>query len=65
MLWCLLACPGVNFYQSYQYIRSFTPKPVCAIEAIVSSVAKAAVDIRPGGSLYIMVRTREGGLVTT
>ncbi|MEW5302336.1 MAG: hypothetical protein WDW36_005135 [Sanguina aurantia] len=56
---CRSAEIGVNFYQSYQYIRSFTPKPVCAIEAIVSSVAKAAVDIRPG----MIVVFSEGGKV--
>ncbi len=39
---------GVNFYQSFDYIRTFTPKPVGPVEAICSAVAKNAVDIRPG-----------------
>jgi hypothetical protein len=39
---------GVNFYQSFDYIRKFTPKPVGPIEAICSTLAKNAVDIRPG-----------------
>ena len=39
---------GVNFYQTFDYVRSFTPKPVSAIEAIVSSLSKNAVDMRPG-----------------
>lgn len=43
-----VCCAGVNFYQTQDYIRSFTPKPVSAIEAIMCSLAKNAVDIRPG-----------------
>ena len=38
----------MNFYQTFDYIRSFTPKPVSAIESIVCSIAKNAVDLRPG-----------------
>jgi pyruvate kinase len=38
----------VNFYQTFDYVRSFTPKPVSAIESIVSSLSKNAVDMRPG-----------------
>jgi pyruvate kinase len=39
---------GVNYYQSFDFIRTFTPKPVGTIEAAVSTLAKNAVDIRPG-----------------
>lgn len=39
---------GVNHYQVFDYIRSFTPKPVSALEAIMCSLAKNAVDTRPG-----------------
>ena len=38
----------MNFYQTFDYVRSFTPKPVSAIEAIVCSISKNAVDMRPG-----------------
>lgn len=38
----------MNFYQTFDYVRSFTPKPISAIEAIVSSLSKNAVDMRPG-----------------
>ena len=38
----------MNFYQTFDYIRSFTPKPVSAIESIVCSIAKNSVDMRPG-----------------
>ncbi|GLI64206.1 hypothetical protein VaNZ11_007398 [Volvox africanus] len=50
---------GVNFYQSFDYIRKFTPKPVGLIEAICSTLAKNAVDIRPG----MIVVFSEGGKV--
>ncbi|EFJ51783.1 hypothetical protein VOLCADRAFT_120419 [Volvox carteri f. nagariensis] len=50
---------GVNFYQSFDYIRKFTPKPVGPIEAICSTLAKNAVDIRPG----MIVVFSEGGKV--
>jgi len=45
---CRSAEIGVNLYQTFDYIRSFTPKPISAIEAIVCSIAKNAVDLRPG-----------------
>ena len=41
---------GVNFYQSFDYTHKFTPKPVSAVEAMCSSLAKNAVDIRPGAA---------------
>lgn len=41
---------GVNFYQSFDYIRTFTPKPIGTVEAVCSAIAKNAVDVRPGGS---------------
>ncbi|GLC61308.1 hypothetical protein PLESTB_001741900 [Pleodorina starrii] len=50
---------GVNVYQSFDYIRKFTPKPVGPIEAICSTLAKNAVDIRPG----MIVVFSEGGKV--
>ncbi|PNW83558.1 hypothetical protein CHLRE_05g234700v5 [Chlamydomonas reinhardtii] len=50
---------GVNFYQSFDYTHKFTPKPVSAVEAMCSSLAKNAVDIRPG----MIVVFSEGGKV--
>lgn len=35
-------------YQTFEYIRTFTRKPVQAIEAVCCALAKNAVDIRPG-----------------
>jgi hypothetical protein len=39
---------GINHNQAYNFVRSFTPKPVGTVEAVVSTLAKNAVDIRPG-----------------
>jgi pyruvate kinase len=39
---------GVNNNQTFNFIRSFTPKPVGMVEAAVSTMAKNAVDIKPG-----------------
>lgn len=39
---------GVNYAQSFNFVRSFTPKPVGTVEASVSALAKNAVDVRPG-----------------
>lgn len=43
---------GVNFYQTFDYIRTFTPKPLVSIEAVCSALAKNAVDILPGEALH-------------
>lgn len=39
---------GVNHNHEYNFVRSFTPKPVGTVEAVVSTLAKSAVDISPG-----------------
>lgn len=39
---------GVNCNQTFNFVRTFTPKPVGTVEASVSTLAKCAVDIRPG-----------------
>ena len=39
---------GINYYQVFDFIREFTPKPVGTVEAVASSLSKNAVDIRPG-----------------
>eukprot|EP00798_Chlamydomonas_sp_ICE-L_P026970 gene26970-34984_t len=39
---------GTNICQVFDYIRSFTPKPVSGIESIACAVAKNAVDMQPG-----------------
>ena len=39
---------GVNHAQAFNFIRSYTPKPVGTVEASVSALAKNAVDVRPG-----------------
>lgn len=45
---CLSAELGVNYYQVFNYIRDFTPKPVGTVEAVASTMAKNAADVRPG-----------------
>jgi pyruvate kinase len=45
---CQFAEIGTNHNQNYNFVRSFTPKPVGTVEAVVSTLAKNAVDIRPG-----------------
>ncbi len=35
-------------YQTFDFVRTFTPKPVQSIEAVCAAVAKNAVDLRPG-----------------
>jgi pyruvate kinase len=39
---------GINNNQTFNFMRTFTPKPVGTVEASVSTLAKCAVDIRPG-----------------
>ena len=39
---------GVNHNHEYNFVRAFTPKPVGTVEAVVSTLAKTAVDICPG-----------------
>ena len=39
---------GVNNNQAYNFVRAHTPAPVAMVEAAVSTLAKSAVDIRPG-----------------
>lgn len=39
---------GVNHNQNFNFVRTFTPKPTGTVEAFVSTLAKCAVDIRPG-----------------
>ena len=38
----------VNSNQNFNFVRTFTPKPTGTVEASVSTLAKCAVDIRPG-----------------
>lgn len=39
---------GVNHNQTFNFVRAFTPKPTGTVEAFASTLAKCAVDIRPG-----------------
>jgi pyruvate kinase len=39
---------GVNVYQTFDFIRTFTPKPVPPVEAVCAALAKNAVDALPG-----------------
>jgi pyruvate kinase len=39
---------GVNYNQTFNFIRTCTPKPMGTVEASVCTLAKSAVDIRPG-----------------
>ena len=43
----------------FDYIRSFTPKPISGIESVAAALAKNANDIRPG----MIVVFSEGGKV--
>ncbi|CAD7703688.1 unnamed protein product [Ostreobium quekettii] len=45
---CRSAELGVNYYQVFDFVREFTPKPVGTVEAVASTLAKNAVDVRPG-----------------
>lgn len=54
---CRSAEMGVNVYQTFNYVRTFTPHPVPAIEAVCCALAKNAVDIRPG----VMIIFSENG----
>ncbi|KAL6747633.1 pyruvate kinase [Haematococcus lacustris] len=45
---CRSAEIGTNVYQTFDFIRTFTPKPIPTIEAVCCALAKNAVDIRPG-----------------
>lgn len=45
---CQNAELGVNHNQCYNFIRSYTPKPVGSVEAVVAALVKNAFDIRPG-----------------
>ncbi|KAF5842973.1 pyruvate kinase [Dunaliella salina] len=45
---CRSAEIGVNVYQTFDFIRTFTPKPVPPVEAVCAALAKNAVDIFPG-----------------
>ena len=48
---------GINYYQVYDFIRDFTPKPVGTVEAFVATAAKNANDMHPG----MIVAFSEGG----
>lgn len=48
---------GVNHNQTFNFVREFTPKPVGTVEASVSTLAKNAVDLKPG----MLVVFSEGG----
>ena len=54
---CRYAEVGINHNQAFNFVRAFTPKPVGTVESAVSSLAKNAVDIRPG----MLVLFSEGG----
>jgi len=45
---CRSAEIGVNVYQTFDFIRTFTPKPVPPVEAVCAALAKNAVDALPG-----------------
>jgi len=54
---CESAEVGINYYQVFDYIRDFTPKPVGTVEAFVACAAKNAVDMNCG----LIVAFSEGG----
>ena len=54
---CKNAELGINYYQVYDFIRDFTPKPVGTVEAFVACAAKNAVDLNPG----MILAFSEGG----
>ncbi|KAJ1479373.1 pyruvate kinase [Baffinella frigidus] len=39
---------GINYYQVGAFVRDFTPRPFGTVEAVLSSVAKNAIDIGAG-----------------
>lgn len=49
---CLNSELGVNYYQVFNFIRDFTPKPIGTVEAVASTMSKNAIDVKPGKNIH-------------